>query len=206
MKNPRYGFSVFVFFFSLCLKYLFQTASLKFVLFLSLSLSCFSPAYTLSLSFFLLVSNRFNDSTPPSNQWWRWRARRLFMFWSKTPKPVTVTCTCRLVLSFSFPFVCFQNYSIVNVRRAWKQQSIWLTVSSILSLPQRVCWWETLQVFSSFSTPLYERTFLFVQQDEYTELKFMLGATFTVMFMWKYQNPTMLFIPFEGEFIATKML
>lgn len=39
---------------------------------------CPQRAYTLSLSFFVLASKRFNNSTPPSNQWWQCRPKHLF--------------------------------------------------------------------------------------------------------------------------------
>lgn len=35
-------------------------------------------AWTLLLSFLVLVSSRFNYSTPPSNQWWQWKPSHLF--------------------------------------------------------------------------------------------------------------------------------
>lgn len=57
--------------------------------------------FTLSLSFFLHVSKRFNNSAPPSNQWWQRRAHHLFIFWSQMLMSPTETSDCWGSFSFS---------------------------------------------------------------------------------------------------------
>lgn len=107
----------------------FQSLSLSlsevFVLYLSLSLSLSLPVavpllfHFLFFFFLVLASKRFNNSTPPSNQWWQCRANHLFILQSETLKPVPVSRDCwnfhvaSLVLNSSLLCCLFSLFSVL---------------------------------------------------------------------------------------------